>query len=868
MLALLQLSKANSFYNDSLRTAIKASSGIKKIKLINKLAGEYKGIYPDSALVLGRESESLMKDFNNDTLQSDIAALFGECYTYLGKYDSAAIFYLKAIDLAEKIKHRKKLASYNNGLGMLFFQIGDFEKAIVYMQKASKIKLEDKDLLYYAAVNSNIAGAMQRLGRYREALALLRDSEQKVKAFKNTVILANIYNMIGGIFQYEKNLDSAQFYYERNVTMITDKKDYGYKFVALANLGEIMKEKGKLEKAETYLLEALELSQALSRNAERATIYESLSNLYEQKKDYERALEYKKKNGKLKDSLFSNKESLIKFIEGKYEAGQKDLQIKSQELALQKEKTNKFQIALFSIALMLVLIVVLIYFWFSKRLEKKVQETKEKFFTNVMHEVRTPLSMIRAPLQVLKGKLSDEEKLYNIDLADRNATRLNELMDQMLDISKFNNLTYVLNNTVGDLELFIEEVVSDYERLAAEKEIVFKKQISHLNSLVYFDKDALQKIIGNLLSNAIKYTKPGGSISFSLKEERKEQHTEILVAIKDTGIGIPRNEQKKLFTRFYRSEKVSAQTKGIGIGLSLVKDLVDVHQGTIEFVSEEGKGTEFRVKLNLKLGNTVLQENYTKTTDNEKGIVLLVEDNKDVIEFVSSLLVKEGFYVAKAANGRIGLDVLKEITPDLIVTDVMMDEMDGLAFIKEIKSIPGLDHIPVIALSAKAAEKSRTDIMKAGAQMYLTKPFLPQELLAVIQNQLELIAKLRQETKQNIEKEEPALIAEQRFTSKEPYIQKLFDLIFKHYERSDLTVEFLADLMATNRSHFQRKVKSLTGYSPSDFIKLIRLEKSKEFLINKKGNVTEVAYMCGFSSQSYFTRCFTEHFKASPSDFI
>ncbi len=866
LLALLFTSKANSFWADSLRLKIKEASGIRKVKLTNYLASKYTFVYPDTALMYARQSEHLLEGVNNDTARADVNALIGECLMYLAKYDSAAIYYLKAIELAEKLNYRKKMASFNNGLGMLFFQIGDNQKAVDYMQKAAVIKFEDKDFLSYAMVNTNIAGAMQRLGKYKEALAILRDSELRIKQYNNVTMLANIYNMIGAIYQMELKIDSAQSYYEKTLSMLTDEKDMAYKFTAYANLGEILIVKGRLADAETNLLHALNLSGKLSRHAERSAIYNSLSGLYEQKNEPVKALEYKKKYIELKDSIFNKeKEGLIRDIEGKYEAGQKDLQIKSQELELQKEKTNKFQLALFSILAIVLLIFILIYIWFNRRLESKLRETKERFFTNVMHEIRTPLSMIRGPLNLLKGKLNDEERLYHIDLADRNATRLTELMDQMLDISKFNNLSYVLKNSVGDIELFVDEIVSDHERMAGEKEIVFKKHITHFNSLLYFDKDALHKIISNLLSNAIKYTKPGGQISFSLIEQQSTDHSTIAIEVKDNGIGIPRKEQKKLFTRFYRSEKVVDHTKGIGIGLSLVKDLVDAHQGSITFESEEGKGTTFNVSLKFKRENAIETGKMNPGAGN-KGVVLLVEDNADMIQFVGSLLHKEGFQVTKASNGKMALEILKELAPDLIVSDVMMDEMDGLTFIKKVKATEGLDHIPVIALSAKSSERSRTEIMNAGAQLYLTKPFLPQELLAAVQNQLSLIAKLRAETKEKIET--PELKAEQKFSSKEPYIQKLFDLIFKHYERSDLSVEYLADLMATNRSHFQRKVKSLTGYSPSDLIKYVRLEKAKEFLQDKKGNVTEVAYMCGFSTQSYFTRCFTEHFNRPPSEFI
>ncbi|MCE3260670.1 MAG: integral rane sensor hybrid histidine kinase, partial [Bacteroidetes bacterium] len=383
------------------------------------------------------------------------------------------------------------------------------------------------------------------------------------------------------------------------------------------------------------------------------------------------------------------------------------------------------------------------------------------------------------------------------------------------------------------------------------------------DALLVYDKDALEKIITNLLSNAIKYTKPKGSVGLNIHSEDKEDLSLLSIEVWDTGIGIPQAEQSRIFDRFFRSESSVNKASGVGIGLSLVKDLVDAHEGKISFTSEPGKGTRFVVELQLKRPAQI-EEGVVAVSENEKPLILLIEDDEDILEFVGSLF-KTKYEVVKARNGNLAKMLLKNITPDLIVTDLMMDEMDGLTFIKEIKANKGLNHIPVIVLSAKSSGQTRVETLNAGAQAFISKPFLPEELNSVITNQIELITRIKKEFKSKVETQTPDQTPEEKFSSSEPYTQKLFDLIFKQLDNPELSVESLADQMATNRSHFQRKIKSLTGYSPSELIKLIRLEKSLQFLLAKKGNITEVAYMSGFSSQSYFTKCFTQHFGYSPT---
>ncbi|MDX2171776.1 MAG: response regulator [Bacteroidota bacterium] len=853
---------------DSIIYKINNTSGIKKAKTFCLAANYYKRNKPDTAILLSRNALQLNTELNNDTIQSNALGNIAECYANKSQFDSATAYYVKAIVIAEKIGSQKKMASYNNGLGMVFYQLGDIQKSIVYMQKAAAIKLKEGDVLYYATINCNIAGALQRLGKYNEAIAILRDSESKLKSFDNVEIIANLYNSLGSAYQLQsKNIDSVEYYYKKCIDLITNPELDYYRLAAYINISDLYIEKNKLDLAEQNIFKALSVVNKLNLGIEKIKTFEILSHLYEKKNDFPKALNYKKLQLSLRDSLInSEKEQIIQELDKKYQTEKKDSQIKEQELIIEKDANKRNKLIILFILVVFVLIIVTVYFLFKKQSQKAIERAKQKFFSNVVHEIRTPLSMIQAPLSLLKKNKNTEEEQYQINLAEKSIKRLNELVNQMLDISKIETQKYKLNNAFGDIRVFFEELGSYYSAIAFEKNISLITQINFQSTLLYFDKDALEKITGNLLSNAIKYTKSNKQIGLTVNINELEEDVNLEIIVWDTGIGISKKDQENIFERFYRGSESLAHASGVGIGLSLVNDLVLLYNGSINLKSEVNKGSTFTVNIKLKKpDNVVLELNNTSHSTDQKQI-LIVEDDASILEFNSRLLQNNNYTVLQANNGIEALQIIEKTLPDLIISDVMMPGMDGLEFLTNLKNNEVTNHIPIIFLSAKSTPNSRIDVLSLGAQSYLTKPFLPDELLALVKNQLAILTKKQVEFEEKIK--EPEKTVEEKFVGTEPYTQKLFKLIFTNLDSSELTVEFLADLMATNRSHFQRKLKSITGFSPSELIKIIRLEKAKEFLIAKKGNITEVAYMVGFSSQSYFTKCFTDYFKNSPSEML
>lgn len=811
-----------------------------------------------------------------------VKALYHIATVYIDENRTKDAFntYYKALKIANEEGQPTDAVSVLNGLGAMYFSQKNFPESKRFFRQELATRYKIGDNAKIATTLLNISALYRKLNEYDSAAYYLSEAKTIVYKSDDRILYAHYFNAQSVYYfsYYNKDnslsnyRDSAEKYANSALKIWLAQANKEEAIRPLFNLGYIYQTRKEYKKAMDNYLLAKSIADSLKLDNSKITIYGNLAELYYDLHDYKQSAEYFRRWIETKDSVQKDelKEYSVK-LERQYRMEEKNKTILQQELEIsqknarinEQQKQLYFYVMLF-VVLAFAIIGVVVYMNFNKRVTKKIEEAKQKFFTNVVHEIKTPLSMIQAPLKTLKPKVNDEEGIYYINLAEKNVARLNELINQMLDISKLDSVNYKLSNTVGNLDLFFKDLVSNYEKLATEKNINFISEINHTQRLLIFDKDALEKITGNLLSNAVKYTSASGNVGISVNSEDFEDHTQLLIEVWDTGIGIAAGEQLKIFDRFFRSERSANKTQGVGIGLSLVKDLVTVYKGTISVASEENKGTKFTLSLKLKYAQQLSEEVATEISET-KPIVLLIEDDADILTFVSTFLKTKNYEVVKAINGNIAKTLLKNMVPDLIITDLMMDEMDGLTFIKDIKSNKGLNHIPVIVLSAKSSSQSRVEVLNAGAQSFLPKPFLPDELYSVVSNQLDLIYKIRKDIKSNIETTKPNQTVEEKFTSTERYTQKLFDLIFKNLDNTDLSVELLADLMATNRSHFQRKIKNLTGYSPSEIIKLIRLEKSKEFLLAKKGNITEVAYMCGFSSQSYFTKCFTQHFGYSPT---
>lgn len=514
---------------------------------------------------------------------------------------------------------------------------------------------------------------------------------------------------------------------------------------------------------------------------------------------------------------------------------------------------------------------------------KDLDELKTRFFTNISHEFRTPLTLIQSPLKHAKISGGNAENITlsqkDFEIVKRNSDRLQSLIDELMELSKLESGKSTLTLVNGNIMPLIKAVIYSFESMAERSNIVFETCFPETEITAYFDEQKLEKIIYNLLSNAFKYTPAGGAVKVHL--DMLPDALELSVA--DTGKGISKADLPNVFDRFYRVE--GSEKKGSGIGLALVKELTELHNGNIKVTSNLGTGTIFRLKLPIvldklpksarlaqsnspyKINRKIVLDNATSEEQKELSnksdlpLALVVEDNDDLRTYINGVIMNE-YAVLLAENGEEGVSLALEHIPDIIVTDVMMPKKDGFELCEAVKKDSRTSHIPIVMLTAKAGQENKMQGLREGADAYLTKPFDVEELLVRLKN---LIA-IRERLWQKLKDTEGVLIDDLQLNSiDDQFLKKVFKTIDGNLDNTLFTVETLSESVGFSRAQLHRKLKALLNKSPNQLITEVRLNMARKMLQNKTGNVSEVAYSVGFSNLSYFSKSFKQKFGIAPS---
>ncbi|MEM6344395.1 MAG: two-component regulator propeller domain-containing protein [Bacteroidota bacterium] len=541
----------------------------------------------------------------------------------------------------------------------------------------------------------------------------------------------------------------------------------------------------------------------------------------------------------------------------------------------------------------------------EKEKAEELQKLKLQFFTNISHELRTPLTLISGPMEYLlksgKGLAYDERQRQYV-LIRKNADYLLRLVNQLLDFRKLDQGILKLKVGPVDALAYVKEIAEPFQFIANKKNIDYDFNISDSQGLKWIDPDIVEKTLYNLLSNAFKFTPPDGKIEVIVKilegDETKESGlfaSEVLsIVISDSGPGIPEEERENIFDRFYKSQDtVTENYSGAGIGLAYTRDLVHLHHGTISVGESDTGGARFTVNIPIEKRAYTRPERIASGQENlasyqnqidkweeeiieEKKVVansshagnkpqiLVVDDNADIRTFIKGALSEE-FSILEAEDGQIGLKLATESLPDLILSDVMMPNMDGMTLCNQIKTEALTSHIPVILLTAKTSEKSEREGLAFGADDYIRKPFKIDILKLKIQNLL----KLREDIHRRFRKEvllEPETISVT--STDEIFLKKAMDLIEEHMTNPDFNVENMAQEIGVSRSKLYLKLKALTGQSSSEFIRTVRLKRAVQLLESSDLTVKEIMYMTGFNTASYFSKCFKKQFGIVPSEYV
>jgi ligand-binding sensor domain-containing protein/signal transduction histidine kinase/DNA-binding response OmpR family regulator len=513
---------------------------------------------------------------------------------------------------------------------------------------------------------------------------------------------------------------------------------------------------------------------------------------------------------------------------------------------------------------------------------------KLRLFTNISHEIRTPLTLILGPLEkLISKKVPEEEVPSHLALVYRNTTQLNRLINQLLDFRKLESGNLKLEVTEDDMVNLVSEVVLSFEEYAKEKEITLKFHTLKKKIIALFDPDKVKTILNNLISNAIKYTGNGGMVTVNLSlvfsssdEDSFNSQTDkqfIEISVKDTGKGISENNIKRLFTRFSRIDSINEST-GTGIGLALAKELVKLHNGDIDVISKPGKGSKFTIRLPYETEpdevkndasaefSQVEKNDLTEERPEESNaqIMLIAEDNPDVRYFIRSHF-EPVYKIFEAKNGQEGWEMAVRIIPDVIITDILMPDVDGYEFCRRIKKDERTSHIPVLLLTALHSKEHEIEGLSSGADDYITKPFDISILQTKVENMLQIRMSLKEKyTSQIILKPSDITIT----SPDERFLRKAIEVVERNISNSDLDIEQFATEVGVSRMQLYRKFNALTNMTVKEFIRSIRLKRAAQLLLEKKLTITEIAYAVGFRDLSHFRKSFHHEHGMSASEYI
>jgi len=860
----------------------------------------------DSSKIFAKNAEKIALAINNNDLLRKALLQQGILF-YKQKKDNIALGYFNELDSLFEIK---KIISEEYFMSKIYrAEISKFSFTMSGVLQAKQYLLEAKKLAEEINDQKLIILSKYRLGEWHGFMSQAESPEQHLDTAENYMsnvlkyyekqndyeFIARVYYTISNIKISRNDFVAAKLNLNKRLEVIKKTKDSVKIAEAYYGLGSICRKFKQPDLGLIYLDSASFIfnKSGFSTDDRRKNLYRDYAYLYELKKDYKNAFINMQKAIVYKDTLYkerNNKTALE--LEKKYLTQQKEQEItllKSQNELTEQQKINQRNQLLGGIGV--TSLAGLFFFVLYRNRQKTTQKlqdldkAKSNFFTNISHEFRTPLTLISGPIQkqLQNENLPDEER-DNFEMMHRNSTRLLSLVDQLLDISKIEAGSLQLKITKNELMPFIGALADGFTYVAKQKELNYTVNKNQTTIITWFDKDVLEKIVTNLLSNAIKYTPANGSIVCDTSVKENQFYFEV----KNTGLGLSKEEQAKVFERFYQ---LNENKQGVGIGLALVKELVNLHKGKITVESIPDEWTTFKVALPIhkeafnekeivneeaikstneeiiipeSLGETSETNSITNTSsDADNLILLIVDDNADIRTYVSTIF-KDTYTILTAKNGQEGIDLAIEHIPDIIISDVMMPVKNGIELCNTVKVDERTSHIPVILLTAKAGEENEIEGIKTGADDYVTKPFNEKLLQLRVEKLIESRKKLQERYSQEVILR-PKDIAITPID--EQFLQRLQKVLDDKLVESSFSIEDFSQAVGMSRMQLHRKLKALTGLSASEFIRSQRLKLAAQLLKKSEINVSQVGYSVGFNDHAYFSKCFKEMYQCTPTQY-
>jgi len=910
-------------HNDAIRLYDSALVVFHRFNIQNRVAQCYimKGtIYLTDnkfSMAIGQYEKSIVVNttLGNKTKVADCLVNIGVAYERLGNYPKALDHYFQCLKMDEELDNKPGIASDYGCIATVYGKMNEADKAIEFYDKA----VEQTKAIVNADIEFELGTILTNYGifsknnkEYEKSEQLQQEALAIFKKLESKRGIGSTLHNIGALHQAKGEFQLAISFYNQSLEYVEggNKDALGTNYLGMAQTYFQLKQ---YTKALDHAFKARAFIDDIKMLDDQVKVTKLISDIYREQGNYKQAFAFYQLYAIHKDSLFNlEKSRQVEDLQTKYETEKKEQEIatltkerKLQDASLQSKTI--IQYALIAGILIFIGFAFIIFrnnkakqearrLLLDEQLKnehveaeklKELDHLKSRFFANIAHEFRTPLTLILGPVENLIGESKEAPFKNQLMLVKSSANRLVKLVNQLLDLSKLEAGAIKMDYVNDDVISFLKANTFAFQSLADQKNIRISFLCDITSLPMKFDRDKLEKIFSNLLSNAFKFTNSGGQVSVSVQVTENSANKKIRVTVNDSGPGIPAADVPYVFNRFYQSGTVSRSTLGSGIGLELTKELVEICGGEIGVSNADAGGAQFYFTLPVIEGEKDITNEIngsylsshaaiaiedardtpsilTAPVESENHeLILVIEDNNEVRDYIVSALQSQ-YQVITAEDGEKGIVKALDAVPDLIITDVMMPGKDGLEVSRTLKEDERTSHIPIIMLTAKADMESKIEGLLTGADDYLAKPFHTKELVVRIQNLIQQRKKLQEKFKEINEKK----IADDSIPLKEKlFISKLRETIELHLTEEEYSVEDLSHDMAMSRMQLHRKVKALTNSSASLYIRSIRLMHAKRLLEEGIYNVSEVAYRVGFNSPTYFSTCFSEEYGIPPSEF-
>lgn len=817
----------------------------------------------------------------------------GYTHKLTSQFDTAMAAYVRALRAFESIPDPAEMIVVYRQMGNLHLVSGNLDRALQVFEQNTKLARQYGDSSDMASNVMNIGVVYHKRHIYPTARSYYLKSLSYSESIPNFLGNAIAYGNIGSSLMDEGKPEEGIPYLLKAKKLKEDFDAAPNNLMhTLFDLSQAYRLAGNFEESKKMAREVIEMARENNDEFSRSIGYKNLASSEYEKGEYRKAYDHFTIHSNINDSLFNaQKSKQIKELEISYETEKKDRAIAGFEQERELEKSRRQNMYIGGLAFLIIGLV----FYNQQRLrtkkngellvkEKEVDRLKSEFFANVSHEFRTPLTLILGPIQSRLSRTTDPKEREELFMMERNAIRLRRLINDILDLAKFEDGKLKIQAHSTAITDVVKGVAGTFSSLAESKMIDYIVDVEPgINGVI--DKNKLETILINLLSNAFKYSDERGAISILAVAKNGI----LQVAVTDSGKGIPPEKLNRIFERFYQvDDKESRKISGTGIGLSFTKQLVEMHGGRITAQSEMGVGSTFAFEIPYNPENylsefeddirDIIDTSSLNQIHHQEGamlpietlepntklpLILLVEDNPDVLTYIRSIL-SDSYQLILAQNGKEGLEKGLEYIPDLIISDVMMPVMDGFELCTAIKSDIKTAHIPLILLTAKSSSQSRIRGLEHEADVYMSKPFNPNELELQVRNLLRLRERLREKYRTDASQIIPISVENNSMETR--FLEKLAEVMASNYENPEFSAELMSSSMAMSRSQLHRKITTLTGQSTTKFIRTYRLKIAHQLIASNAGTISEIAYRVGFNNVSYFNKCFKEFFAQLPTE--